>query len=454
MIAPPAPTAPRPLHLPSARETTLDNGLRVVAVAQHNLPLVAAHLIVRSGGIADPPDRSGLATLTATLLTQGAGTLSATEIAERVDALGARLEAAAGYDASTLSVMAMTTKFRSALELAAAVVEAPSFESADVERIKAKAQSDLKLSYGSPSTVARLVASRLAFGDGPYAHPLAGTPQSVAAISREEIVAFHRTHYAPSRSILVIGGDLEPEEALELARAVFGGWRDPGDVAPEVAAGSPPAPRFVVVDQPSAGRTAIATAHPAIRRHADEYYAGVVATAVLSGYSGRLNQEVRVKRGLSYGAGAQMIARRRTGLFVAATLVDHRKAAEATGVVRNTLRSLCDAPPEPAELSTRKTNVIGNFARSVETIDGLISTFGEYVLYDVELDEIERFQGAIEAIDTPSVVEFARRYIAVEPSTVLVGHSREFIEDVRREFGGEVESIPFDELDLGRAALR
>jgi zinc protease len=454
ITTPPAPSAPRPMHFPKPVETTLPNGLRVVAVTQRNLPLVAAHLIVRCGATSDPRDRPGLATLTATLLTQGAGALSATEIAERIDALGARLDAAAGYDASTLSVMAMTTKFRPALELAADVVRNPSFTADDLERVKGKALSDLKLTYGSPSSLARLVATRLAFGDGLYAHPVAGTPASVAGFSRDDLVAFHRTHYAPSRSLLVIGGDIDAADALRLASDVLGAWHDPSEVAPEVGdAGSPPKARFVVVDQPAAGRTAIATAHPAVRRRADDYYAGIVATAILSGYSGRLNQEVRVKRGLSYGAGAQLIARRNAGVFSAATLVDHRKSPEATEVIQATLRGLLDSPPQPAELGTRKTNVLGNFARSVETVEGLISTFGEYALYDLALDEIERFQEAIESVAAAAVVEFARRYVAVETSVALVGAADEFIDQLAG-FDREIERIPFDALDLGHAALR
>jgi len=441
------------MHFPKAVELALANGLRVVAVTQRNLPLVAAHLIVRCGATSDPQDHPGLATMTATLLTQGAGALSATQIAERVDALGARLDATAGFDASTLSVMAMTTKFRAALELAGTVVRSPSFTLDDLERVKAKALSDLKLTYGSPNGLARLVATRLAFGEGPYGHPLAGTPASVAALSRDDVVAFHRSHYVPSRSLLVIGGDLDPEEAFALASDVFGGWDDPKDVAPDIREVAPPKPRFVVVDQPAAGRTAIVTANPAARRHADDYYAGVVATAILSGYSGRLNQEVRIKRGLSYGAGAQLIARRAAGLFTAATLVDHRKAAEATEVVCATLRGLLESPPPPGELATRKTNVLGNFARSVETIEGLISAFGEYALYDVGLDEIKRFEGTIGAIGAPAVVEFARRYVAVEPSIALVGHAVDFIEDLAR-FDRPIERIPFEAVDLGRASLR
>lgn len=453
MIATPPPPGPaRPFSFPTPVEATLDNGLRVVAVAQHNLPLIAAHLVLTAGATSDPPACPGLAAMTATLLTQGAAGLGATEIAERIDALGARLDAAAGSDASTVSVIATTTKFRAALELAASVVREPTFAQDDVERIKAKAQSDLKLTYGSPSSLARLVATRVAYGDSPYAHPLAGTPQSLDALTRDDVVAFHCRHYVPSNALLVIGGDLAVDEAIALAREVFASWPNVAGAMTEVVETPLPRPRCIVVDHPPAGRTAIVTAQPAIRRDAPEYYAGVVATAILSGYSGRLNQEVRVKRGLSYGASAQLIARRRGGLLVAGTLVDHRKALEATDVVLATLRGLVETPPAAKELATRKTNVLGTYARSVETIEGLINAFGEYALYGLPLDEIERFQRAVEATQADAIVGFARRYVAPEPAIVLVGHADEFADELARR--RPVERIPFDELDLGSAKLR
>jgi zinc protease len=451
MIAPPAPGPARSVEFPKPVEATLENGLRVIAIEQRNLPLIAAHLVLPCGGAADPPNLPGLATMTATLLTQGTSALDATQIAEEVDVLGARLDAAAGFDATTLSVLATTAKFRAALELAGQVVRDPAFAESDLERAKGKAQSDLKLTYSSPSSLARLVATRAVFGSGPYGHPLSGTPASVAAMTRADVLAFHKARFVPAGAVLAIGGDIDPAAAIELVRSVFGAWRAAGDAVVPVAASALPAPRFIVVDHAPAGRTAVVAAHPAIRRRDPEYYCGVVTTAILSGYSGRLNQEVRVKRGLSYGAGAQLIARRQGGLFVAATLVDHRKAVETVDVVLETLRGLEQRPPSANELATRKTNILGNFARSVETIEGLIGTFGEYALYGIGLDEIDRYQGAVEAVTPEQIVDFTRRFIAERPTVVLTGHAGDFVDDLKAF--KDVERIAFDDLDLGSATL-
>lgn len=451
MISPPAPGPPRSVAFPKPVEVTLENGLRVIAVEQRNLPLIAAHLVLPCGGTSDPPGLPGLATMTSTLLTQGAGALDATQFAEQVDVLGARLDASSGFDATTLSVLATTTKFKAALELAGEVIRSPAFAQADLERAQAKALSDLKLTYSSPSSLARLVATRTVFGEGPYAHPLSGTPASIAAIAREDVIAFHKTRFVPAGALLVIGGDIEPPAAIELVRSVLGSWQADGGTLQAIAELAPPPPRFVVVDYPAAGRTAVLAAHPAIRRRDAAYYAGVVTTAVLSGYSGRLNQEVRVKRGLSYGAGAQLIARRAAGLFVAATLVDHRKARETIDVVTATLRGLAQTPPAATELSTRKTNVLGTFGRSVETIEGLINAYGEYALYGIGLDEIDRYQSAVEAVTPEEISAFVRSYVSESASMVLVGDADEFIGDLRDL---HPERIPFDELDLGSATLR
>ena len=210
-----------------------------------------------------------------------------------------------------------------------------------------------------------------------------------------------------------------------------------------------PRTRVVIVDKPDAGRTSVVVGRVAIARNSPEYPAGIVATAVLSGYSGRLNQEVRVKRGLSYGAGAQLIARREPGMFLAATLVDHAKVAEATAVVLETLRGLAAAPPDAHELETRKATVSGGFSRSIETIDGIAGVIGELALYDVPLEELGDYLPHVEALDGAAVQAFARTTIADDPFVVLVGDAAKFADAMGVSYA-DVTVIPFAQLDLGR----
>ena len=452
---PPSPGAPHRAKLPLPLERTLANGMRVIAFPQHSapkayaVPIVAAQMILRGGASAEGEAEAGLATLTTSLLTQGTANRSAVEIALAIDGLGARLDAASGYDASIVSLTALTHVFPDAFALLDEIVRRPSFPQAEVERVRAKAIGDLALSYSNPSALARFVAQRVAFASAPYGHPVAGTAETLATLDRERIVAFHAGCFRPDNATLIVGGDCDPAEAFALAERQFGDWSAPAAPLPVPAPSTPPPPRsrVVIVDKPDAGRTAIVAGRVGIERRSAAYAAGVVATAVLSGYSGRLNQEVRVKRGLSYGAGAQLIARREPGLFLASTLVDHMKVGEAVAVVLDTLHGLAATPPDAAELVTRKATVSGGFSRSIETIDGIAGVLGELALYGVPLSELGDYLPEIEAVDPAMVQRFAAATFE-DLFIVLVGDARIFGAAIAAAHP-DVTTIPLAQLDLG-----
>jgi zinc protease len=458
-VTPPAPSAPRSATLPTPSERVMPNGLRVIAFAQRSgpkalgVPLIAAQLIVRGGGSSETEAEAGLCALTASLLTTGTTRLTALEIAEQADALGARLDASSGYDASVVSVSATTPVFHEAFAIFRDLAH-PAFAPAEVERVRTKSIGDLGLTYSNPSALARLVASRVAYGASPYGHPLAGTAETLATLTREKVAAFHARWYRPDNAVLVIGGDILPGEAFALVDAVFGDWLPPPDALPVHLPQHVPAAaaRVIVIDKPDAGRTAIVAGRVAIARNSPDYYAGTVATAVLSGYSGRLNQEIRVKRGLSYGAGAQLVTRREPGMFLASTLVDHTKVAEAVGVVRATLDGLARTPVGPAELLPRKETVTGGFHRGIETLDGVAGTLGELALYDVPLADLDGYVARIAAIGPADVQRFAAAYVAADPFLVLVGNAKHFGAAIRAEHPDAI-FISYDRLDLNAADL-
>jgi zinc protease len=450
----PSAGAPRVATLPAPVERVLDNGLRVVAFEQRALPLVAAQLVIRCGGAAEREDEAGLSAFVAALLTQGTTRRDALALAQASDALGARLDASSGYDASVISVSATTPAFPAAFALLDEIVRHPAFLPAEVERVRTKSISDLALTYANPSSLARLVAARVAYGGAPYGHPLAGTTTTLRALTRDRAAWFHERFYRPDDAVLVIGGDLASDDAIALAARVLGEWRAPDAPVPAPPEGTMPAPRVrvVVVDKPDAGRTALVAGRVAIARASTDYYPALVATAVLSGYSGRLNQEIRVKRGLSYGAHASIVPRRMPGLFVAATLVDHARAAEATEVTMATIRSLADAPVTDEDLVSRKATVTGAFYRGIETIDGIAGALAELVLYEVPLAELAAFVPEVEAVDAAMVRDFAARGLIPDDFVVLVGDASKFV-DALGDAYGETTVIPADALDLGSPTL-
>jgi len=446
--------------MPAPAERILDNGLRVIAFQQRSapkalgVPLIAAQLIVRGGGSAESDAEAGLSALTASLLTQGTTKRSALEVAQSVDALGARLDASSGFDAAVVSINATTPEFPQAFAIFDEVIRHPAFTPAEVERVRTKSISDLGLTYSNPSALARLVANRVAYAAAPYGHPLAGTAETLASLTCAEATHFHERWYRPDNAVLIVGGDITPDDAFALAQRVFGNWKKPSTPAAVLQPFSAPPSRahVVIVDKPDAGRTAIVAGRVAIARNSPEYYAGTVATAVLAGYSGRLNQEIRVKRGLSYGAGAQLATRREPGLFIASTLVDHTKVAEATKVVLDTIAGLGQTPVEAKELTTRKATITGAFYRGIETIDGIAAAVGELALYDMPLGELERYVAGIQAVRATDVEHFAKAHVASDAFVVLVGDAGVFGEAIRTAYPA-VQIVPFAQLDLNRANL-
>jgi zinc protease len=454
---PPPPAQPRPVSFPKPVEKTLSNGLRVIVIERPGAPLVAAQLIVKNGGEADPSELAGLSNMTADLLTKGTAKRSATEIAEAIEALGGSLESSARFDASLVGVNVMSSKIGPAAEMLSDVVRRPTFKEDEVERLRQQTLDDLIVGLGEPSTIANYVASRIVFGDAPYGKPLSGTTESIARIGRNDIVNFHSRYYRPDNAILVLGGAIKAGDAFKLAQQFFGDWKNPSEPLPAITLAKLPAiaePRVIVVDKPDAGQAAVMVVRTGIARKDPEYFVGVVANSVLSGYSGRLNQEIRIKRGLSYGAGSSLSARRDVGPFSASAQTKNLSAAVVADLLIKEVERLSTEPVPAIEMTPRKAVVIGNFARNLETAAGLVSQVGTLALYGIGFDEINRYIGSVQAITGGDVQRFAgKRLEAKTTNIVIVGNAKEFLPEVRKQFP-QVEVIPVAELDLNTALLR
>ncbi|HEY0385310.1 MAG TPA: pitrilysin family protein, partial [Pyrinomonadaceae bacterium] len=314
----------------------MKNGLRVIVVERTAQPLVTAQLLVKNGAEVDPGDLPGVANMTATLLTEGTATRTAPQIAEQIEALGGRLNSRAGWDASGVSVNVMSSKIAQAMAILADVARNPAFKDEEIERQRQQAIDELSVLLSQPGTLARAVAARVLFGETPYGHMVTGTPESLERLKRDDLVKFHQTYYRPDNAVLVIGGDIKPQDAFSLADKLFGDWARPATPLPVSKSGSQSAaqkPRVLVIDKPDAGQAAVIFVRRGLKRTDPDYFRGIVANSVLSGYSGRLNQEIRIKRGLSYGARSSLDVRRDTGPFTAETQTKNQSGAEVASLI-------------------------------------------------------------------------------------------------------------------------
>ena len=453
---PPAPSAPREAKLPQPVEKTLANGLRVIVVPKHDIPLVAASLMIKTGAAADPAGRDGLASLTATVLTQGTKTKSAEQIARSVEALGATLTTDAAWDATSIDLSVMSANLGKAMEYVGDVARNATFAKDEFEREQAQAIDELKVDLEQPRTLAGVVASRLIFGDAPYGHNLGGTPASLAKIKREDLVKFHAANYRPDNAVLVLAGDVKAEDAFTLAQNVFGGWKRGATAAS--AAGTKTAstkPRVVVIDMPEAGQAGVVIGRAGIKRGDPAYMQALVANSILGGgYSSRLNQEIRIKRGLSYGAGSSFEPRADVGPFTARTETKNESAAEVVGVMIGEMSRLSAADVPETELTPRKAVLIGNFGRSLESTEGIVARVSTLALYGLPLSEINRYVSGVQAVSASDVRKFAGSNLGgKDVNIVIVGDAKKFVEPLKQQFS-DVEVIPVGELDLASPTLR
>jgi zinc protease len=427
---PPRPGEPRPLVIAAPTEKTLPNGLRVVVAERRGAPLVTARLLLLSGSETDPPQRAGLASLTAGLLTRGTRTHSATALANAAEALGGSLESGAGWNQANVGITVTTPLLSRALALVSEVALQPTFAPAEIERLRAQSLDELKVSYAKPGTIAGLAAQRAVFGSGAYGHPVAGTPGSLPRLSRADIVKLHAAGYRPDNAVLVLAGDIDMAQALKLATQHFGGWKKPASPLAKSPAptGAAWPDEVVVIDMPGAGQAAVALAMPAIPRDAPEEPAGRVANTVLgSGYSSRLNQEIRIKRGLSYGATSVLDARRQAGALRVEVQTKNPSAAEVLGLVSTELDSLAKAAVPADELAARKATLIGNFSRNVETTAGLSGEVVALVVGGVALAELPKRIDRLTAVEAGDVQAFAAKvFEASRRRAVIAGVAGEF----------------------------
>jgi len=455
-VAPPAPGAEIVPPVPTPNVQRLANGLNVVTVQNRALPLVTASLVSRGGSAADPQGRAGAAALTAAVMTEGTRTRTAAQIDAEVEALGASLSSSAGWDGSRLGLTVQTANVDAALAIIADVARHPALSDEELGRQRAIAIDAVTVSMSDPGEIAGLVAARALYGNSAYGHPPSGTAASLRAITRADLEAAHRAAWTPGNTTLILSGDIDAARARALAERHFGGWDAASVPAVEgVRTRPPPRTELIVIDMPGSGQAAVAVARDTIARGDPRFYGAMVANAVLGGgYSARLNQEIRIRRGLSYGSGSGIEARRGPGPFFASTQTRNDAAAQVLGLVLAEMRRLGAEPISVAELTARRASLTGDFGRNTETTAGTAGLIAGFVMRGLGPDELARYLPGVLSVSPAQAQATAAELLAPEGSTiVIVGEASQFLEALRRDHPN-VTVIPLAELSLDRAALR
>lgn len=409
--------AERAFTPPVAKRLRLANGLAVLVVENHTLPLASMDLIVPgAGAAADPRQRAGLAAFTADMIDEGAGGLSALAIADEAARLGAELHVFADADAVWLSTNALTRTLDPVLDLVAKVVTQPAFTAADFERVKGDRLTALTQRRDRPREVASVVLSQAVYGVGTaYGHPTNGTLEDVKRIALAEVQAFYRAHWNPAAMTLVIVGDVDPAALQRKLDAALGSWQPRGAQKPVVPSASPAklAARLLVVDRPGAEQSDVRIGRVGLDRRDKRYFAFEVMRTVLGdGFTSRLNHRLREELGITYGIGAGMAWHVGPGLFSIASAIVVDETSRGLAEIIKILDGLVAVEVPAAELDKAKQNLVRALPAMFDTNAQTAGAFGELALYKLPDDWYATFADGVRKVTAADVNQVARAMVA------------------------------------------
>jgi zinc protease len=456
----PAPGAERSVNIPAVQEKKLKNGLTVAVIEKKSVPIVTAQLLVRSGAASEAASKAGLANLAAAMLTKGTKTRTAEQISEQMEFLGGSIGSSAGWNGSSVTISVTSDKLDQAMAIMADVVLNPVFKQEELDLLKSQTLDELKFNLTQPGFVANYVASRYSFDE----HPSGGTPASVEALSRKDVQDFYSRAFTPNNAVLIMTGDVSLAKATSLAESLFGNWSG-GNTGPESASAKVGntetrkelVKRMLVVDLPKSGQASVNYYKPitSIGRGSNDYYTASVLNSLLGGgYSSRLNQEIRIKRGLSYGAGSSFTWRGNKSNFGTRTQTKNESAAEVAQLVIAELKRLADTSAAETELNPRKLVLTGGFGRNLETTGGLTGALADLYSFGLPTTELNKYMASVSAVGPVNIKDFAGRNL-YDGDIVIVGDYSVFKNDLSKRFPNlKIDVIKVDELNIESPSLR
>ncbi len=421
----PPPLGPPPSFSMSAiQHFALSNGVPVVLLEKHQVPLVQVNLVVRAGSVLDPPGKTGLASMMASMMMEGAGGRDALQLADAIDFLGAQVGSSAGMHTSGVSLQTPLSKLDSALALQADVALRPAFAPAELERKRKSRLTTLLQWRDEPRSLASLAFNNTLYGSAhPYGTSSIGDEQAIRSLRVEDLRQFHARYFCPDNAVLVVVGDITAAEMKPRLERAFGTWKGTAGAGVNLPQIKQIEKRSIVlVDKPGAAQTEIRIGRIGASRITDDYYPLVVMNTILGGsFSSRLNQNLREQHGYTYGAGSSFSFRLLPGPFLAGAAVHTAITDSALMEFMKELDAIQKPVPD-AELERAKNYIALGFPGEFQTVGEIAGKLEEMVIYDLADTYYSHYIERIQAVTKADVQRVARKYLdPAKMAIVLVG---------------------------------
>jgi len=396
-----------------AERETLSSGMVVLHTERHSVPMVSIVMAIRTGSIADPSAKAGLAYLTAALLTEGTQKRTSREISEAIEFVGGSLSASAGADYTTVSLTVLKKDIELGFDLLSDIVLHPAFPVEEIMRKKRITLNWLIQQNEEPGAVASIAFSKAVFGAHPYGRQVQGTVETIPAINQHDLVDFHRGYFAPNNAIVSVVGDIGRDELKQLLGRYFGDWKQkeiPADALPGILPRNGPTVIKINKDLTQAN---IILGHVGIARVDPDYYAVTVMNYILGGggFASRLMDNIRDNRGLAYDVHTYFSANRYSGSFQAGLQTKNESANTAIAEVIKEMERMRTEQVGDRELDDAKSYLTGSFPLRIDS-NSKIAGFNLAVeYYGLGLDYIDRYPAIINAITKEDILRVARKYL-------------------------------------------
>ncbi len=401
---------------------TTPNGMTVLVLEQHFLPIVEIHALIKAGSAQDPPEKAGLANLVASLLDEGTTTRTSKQLAELIDFVGGSLEAKASEDFTTASVRVLKKDVELGFTLLADILMHPAFPKQEFERVRAQILGEIASDNDDPGHVAMKAFNQLLFHNHPYRWPVNGTEDTLSKVTLADVQSFYAREYLPNQTILTVVGDVTVEQATALVQTHFGSWKK--GPAPVHAVRKPAAidKKSVQLIEKDLTQSTIVLGHGGISRTNPDYYAVTVMNHILGagGFSSRLMDSIRDKQGLAYGIMSHFDARAMPGSFWVSLQTRTETTNQAISGVLAEIKAIREAPVTDQELSEAKSFLMGSFPLRLDTTAKLAQVLAQVEFFGLGFEYFTQYPKWIERVTKEDVQRVARQYLNPQHYALVV----------------------------------
>lgn len=430
------------LKLPPFKKVKLNNGLTVLLMEQHEVPLVSFNVIIKAGAAADPKGKEGAAAATAELLRKGTKSRSADQISAELDFIGGLLNENVNFDYTNIAAEFTKKDLDKGLNLLSEILLSSTLPESEVTKLVKQRIDEVTASRDQAQSIIGLYFNRYLFGDHVYGRPINGDERSLAAIKRDDIVKLYETYYTPGNTIIAAVGDFSTATMEQLLAGKFGAW--PNRQTPALSI--PEVPRFtgkklLLIDKPDSTQTFYRIGNIGLaRNNVDRTYINVVNTLFGGRFTSMLNSALRINSGLTYGAGSAFDLRKLPGPFFISSFTRNETTEKAIDLTLEVLKQLHEKGISEEELKSAKSYIKGQFPPGIETSDRLAALLASLEFFGLDKGEVDELYQKVDSMTVADARRIIKQYFPLDNLVfVLVGKSGD-ISGVAKKYAQQIET--------------